>query len=275
MTTPAGPAAPDSTLAALHAVAFGECPGQWPLPAAATPVQRWLRAVGAAGQGHYGSAHTELSTLRRAQASGPLASLACSTQASLLRQLGWHQRARGWDGRALVLAGGHAEARIDALVGLAADALGLGRFPLAATLLGVARAVLDDNRDVPARVPVRVEWVSAELAMSIGDGAAAVRHARRGVELAQSAGQLARHRVKSNVVLAAALCSSGRLDDSREVADLSLAITGELGLVPLRWALASLLAGIGSASYTVGQVQEIKARAADTVRRRGGTWCDG
>jgi hypothetical protein len=259
----------------LQAVAFGKSPGRWPLPVATTPMERWLRAVGAGGQGRYASAHTELSALRRGQPSGPLVSLAFSTQASLLRQLGGHRQARGWDGRALALAGGHAEARIDALVGLAADALGVGRFAASATLLGRARAVLDSDRDVPARVPVRVEWVSAELAMSIGDGDAAVRHARLGVELAESAGNSARHRVKSDVVLAAALCSSGRLDDAREIADRSLATAGELGLVPLRWALASLLAGIGSTSHTVAQVQEIKERAADTVRRRGGTWSDG
>ncbi|CAN5308943.1 hypothetical protein BH09ACT8_BH09ACT8_25620 [soil metagenome] len=259
----------------LWAAAFGDSPGHWPLPVATTPVERWLRAVAAGGQGHYAGAHTELSDLRRDQPSGALASLAFSTQGSLLRQLGWHRKARGWDGRALALAGGHAEARIDALVGLAADALGMGRFAASATLLGLSRTALDGHRDVPGRAPVRVEWVSAELAMSVGDGDAAVRHARRGIELADSAGVSARHRVKSNVVLAAALCSSGRLDDAREIADLGLAATGELGLVPLQWALASLLAGIGSTSHTVQQVQEIKETAADTVRRRGGTWCEG
>ena len=275
MTTPADPATPPSALATLQAVAFGDTPGHWPLPVATTPGERWLRAVGSAGQGHYAGAYTELSALRRTQPSGPLASLVLSTRGSLLRQLGWHQQARGWDGRALALAGEHAEARIDALVGLAADALGMGRFAASATLLGMARQELDGSPDVPARVPIRVKWVRAELAMSIGDGDTAVRHARRGVELADSAGVSARHRVKSDVVLAAALCSSGRLDDAREVADLGLGTTGQLGLVPLRWALASLLAGIGSTSHTVQEVREIKESAADTVRRRGGTWCDG
>jgi hypothetical protein len=262
----------ETASAMLKAAAFGDCPGFWPLPPATTPMQRWWRAVAAAGQGHYAGAHTELSALRRTQRDGALASLAASTHGSLLRQLGWHRQARGWDGRALALAGTHDEARIDALVGLAADALGMGRFAASETLLALARATLDSGREVPARVPIRVEWVSAELAMTIGDGATAVRHAQRGVDLADSAGSGARHRAKSNVVLAAALCSSGCLDKAREVGDAGLDTTGRLGLLPLRWALASLLAGIGSAAHTAEEVRTIKDDTADAVRRRGGLW---
>lgn len=238
-------------------------------------MERWLRAVAAGGQGYYASAHTELSALRRAQPQGPLASLILSTQGSLLRQLGWHRHARGLDGRALASAGGDAEARIDALVGLAADALGMGRFAASAALLSRAEAALVAAEVTVPRLPVRLQWVSAELAMATGDGTAAVRHAERGVELADSAGVSARHRTKSDVVLAAALCSSGALGPARRIADSALGTTGDLGLIPLRWALAALLDGIGSASHTVQQVHEIKQNAADTVRRRGGNWCDG
>ena len=77
----------------------------------------------------------DLATLRRSVPAGRLASLAHSTQGSFLRQLGWHTLARGWDGRALALAGADAEAAADALIGLAADALGVGRFAASATLL--------------------------------------------------------------------------------------------------------------------------------------------
>ena len=53
-------------------------------------------------------------------------------------------------------------------------------------------------------------WVHAELAMATGDGDTATQHARQGVELAQAAlPALRRHRVKSDVVLAAALCTAG------------------------------------------------------------------
>jgi len=88
----------------LDDVAFGSNPGCWPLPPAATSHELWLRAVAAGGQGHYGTALSELGQLQRLAASGslaanaPLASLALSTRASFLRQLGWHDRARSLDG---------------------------------------------------------------------------------------------------------------------------------------------------------------------------------
>lgn len=100
----------------LVAAAFGNQPGSWPLPTAITPHHLWLRAVAAGGQGRYAHAYGDLSVLRRLVPAGPLASLAHSTQGSLLRQLGWHTLARGWDGRALALAGADREAGADALV---------------------------------------------------------------------------------------------------------------------------------------------------------------
>ncbi|ETA94057.1 hypothetical protein O979_23725, partial [Mycobacterium avium subsp. paratuberculosis 10-4404] len=106
----------------LAEAAFGDRPDRWPLPAAGTPAQLWLRAVAAGGQGRYGAALHDLARLRRTATAGRLASLAHSTQGSFLRQLGWHALARGWDGRALALAGDDPEAGADALIGLAADA---------------------------------------------------------------------------------------------------------------------------------------------------------
>jgi hypothetical protein len=43
-------------------------------------------------------------------------------------------------------------------------------------------------------------------------------------------------------------------------------------MIPLRWALACLLADIGSASYSAPQIAAIRDESADTVRRRGGVW---
>ena len=183
-----------------------------------------------------------------------LVSLAHSTQGSFLRQLGWHTLARGWDGRALALAGADPEARADALIGLAADALGVGRFAAAATLLTRADAALGPARlpaQVADRLAVRRRWVAAELAMASGDGGVAVRHAEEAVELAQAmAVASARHRVKSDVVLAAALCSAGAIERARAVAEAALDATGRLGLIPLRWALACLLIDIGSVTFS-------------------------
>jgi hypothetical protein len=256
----------------LANAAFGDDPGRWPLPSAATPRDRWLRAVAAGGQGRYACALAELSAIARSLGSGPVLSLSLSTRASFLRQLGRHDSARGADGHAWAHSGGHAaadpEAPADALIGLAADALGVGRFSVSARLLERARSVVGDGGGRPA---IRLAWVGAELAMMCGDGPSAVTHAERGIEAAAGYSS-ARHVVKSDVVLAAALCSAGQPDRARVVADAALAATDKLGLVPLRWALACLLADIGSAAHSPAQVGKIRDVSADTVRRRGGAW---
>lgn len=260
----------------LTAAAFGDRPAQWPLPTATTPDQLWLRAVAAGGQGRYGSAYRDLAVLRGGAASArlvtPLVSLAHSTQGSFLRQLGWHTAARGWDGRALALAGTDPEARADALIGLAADALGVGRFAAAATLLTRADSELVPAH-VPDRLPVRRRWVGAELAMARGDGAVAVRHAEEAVEHAQAMTVFSeRHRVKSEVVLAAALCSAGDTERARTVAEAALDATGRSGLIPLRWAVACLLIDIQSVTFSAQKLVEIRDVCAGQMRRAGGTW---
>jgi hypothetical protein len=260
----------------LADAAFGSLRGSWPLPTATAPHQLWLRAVAAGGQGHYAHAYGDLATLRRRVSAGPLASLAHSTQASFLRQLGWHTLARGWDGRALALAGGDPEAGADALIGLAADALGVGRFAAAATLLTRADLLLASAR-VPERVAVRRRWVAAELAMACGEGATAVRRAEEAVDLARAmqAVPSVRHQVKSDVVLAAALCSAGAVERACAVAQAALDDTGRFGLIPLRWALACLLIDISSVTLSAQKLREfaeIRDVCAGQVRRAGGNW---
>jgi len=257
----------------LTACAFGNQPGRWPLPSAGTPRQLWLRAVGAGGQGRYGSARNDLTTLLRSAPADRLASLAHSTQASFLRQLGWHRLARGWDGRALALAGADPEAAADALIGLAADALGVGRLAAAATLLSRAEPIVAQAPQY--RLLVRRAWVAAELAMVAGDGATAVRNAEVAVELAATTvdGSVsARHCAKSDVVLAAALCSAGAVDRARTVGEVTLELTGRLGLVPLRWAVACLLVDIGSPTRPITELCDIRDECARQVQHWGGAW---
>lgn len=259
----------------LRAAAFGDQPARWPLPTATTPVQLWLRAVAAGGQGRYGSAYRDLAALRRAASSARLVSLAHSTHGSFLRQLGWHARARGWDGRALALAGRDPEARADALIGLAADALGIGRFGVAAALLSRADSVLGAPT-LPDRLPVRRRWVGAELAMARGDGGDAVAAAEEAVALAGAMAPASeRHRVKSDVVLAAALCSAGDIERARAVAEAALDATGRSGLIPLRWAVACLLIDIQSVTFSAPVLTEIRDICAGQVRRAGGAWHSG
>ena len=255
----------------LAAVAFGDLPGRWPLPAATTPYQHWLRAVGAAGQGRYGTAYADLAALRGAAPSDRLSSLAHSARASFLRQLGWHSLARGWDGRAWALADGDPEAAGDALTGLAADALGVGRLVAAAALLQRAAPFV---AQAPPRLAIRKAWVAAELAMFAGDGGVAVRNAEVAVELAATTlDGSARHRAKSQVVLAAALCSSGALDRARDVAGGALELTGQLGLVPLRWAVACLLVDLGTETPTrIAELRDLRDDCARLVEHWGGAW---
>jgi hypothetical protein len=252
----------------LADAAFGAVPGHWPLPSAHSAVELWHRSVAAGGQGHYAGAIADLDTLGRIT-TGSLRSLALSTRASFLRQLGDHAAARAWDGRAWAQADADPDAQADALIGLAADALGVGRFAASARLL--ERAAEITARGVAVRIPVRLAWVSAELAMATGDGSAALDHAERGVVLAADTDSM-RHAVKSEVVLAAALCCSGRTESARRVADAALNRSQRLGLVPLSWALACLLADIGSAANSPEDVAAIRHASADTVLRRGGAF---
>ncbi len=253
--------------------AFGAEPGHWPLASAHTPNDLWLRAVAAGGQGRYGSAEADLSRLLRSRPDARLESLALSTRASFLRQLGWHSRAHDWDGRAWARAAGDPEAGVDALIGLAADALGVGRLALSEALLERAATLFEAHPSPPPRLGIRLAWVRAELAMAAGRGEAAAGHARRGVELAEGAQPaLARHRVKSDVVLAAALCCAGDPAGSRAVADAALAAADAAGLVPLRWALACLLTDIGSGALGPAGIAGIRDRSAEFVTRHGGRW---
>lgn len=263
----------------LAAAAFGDRPQMWPLPSASDPQCLWLRAVVAGGQGRYASAFRDLAEIGRRPGAGRWSSLAHSAHGSFLRQLGWHGLARRWDGRALAVAGDDIEARCDALTGLAADALGIGRFAVAATLLDRLSQPefvdADTDADGPVgRLAVRQQWVRAELAMVTGDGAAAVRHAREAVERAAAQpGQ--RHRIKSTVVLAAALCAAGDVEGARLVGAQALAQSADYGLIPLRWASACLLIDIGTVTVAPQQVRkliEIRDICADQFSRNGGIW---
>ena len=260
------------TTSTLADAAFGADPGRWPLPQAGSPEELWLRAVAAGGQGRYGSARADLGHLLRC-GSGRLPALAWATLGSFLRQQGWHEQAARGDGRAFAHAAGDVEAGVDALAGLAADSLGVGRLAGSAALLERAQRLHDRADAPPPRLAIRLAWVSAELAMAAGEGESAVRHARRAVDLVcLSAPALRRHAVKSQVVLAAALCSAGDRDGSRVVADAALAQAGEAGLVPLRWAVACLLADIGSDRLSPAEVDLARAADAAFVTRHGGRW---
>jgi hypothetical protein len=134
-------------------------------------------------------------------------------------------------------------ALVDALLGLAADALGLGRLAAAARLLAAAQATVD-TRPVSWRTRVRLGWVTAELALAGGRAADAVAPAERAVQLARAAGAV-RHRWKSELVLAAAWGVAGGPNGRQRAAELVGCVAshiGDSGVISLSWPAALLLA---------------------------------
>ncbi|CCQ17250.1 putative uncharacterized protein [Rhodococcus sp. AW25M09] len=162
------------------------------------------------------------------------------------------------------------EARSDALTGLAADALGSGRFRLAQTLLerGAEQWQSPAGRDL-WRPPLRAAWVAAELAMMRGDGHTAVRHAESARALADDADSL-RHSIKTDLVFAAALSCAGETTRAHDAAIEVACAAAIHDLLPLRWAATMLCEGTGGVD--AGMVASADLAAA--IGRRGGSSVD-
>lgn len=220
------------------------------------PHHRWLAAVVLGGQGRYAAAAGVLKPLLGTH-DLLVASLAASTIASHLRQLGGHGRARRYDSEALRLltivnrtrddgphGTGSVGARVDALLGLAADAIGLGRVAEAAALHDAATRAA---RGATAwRITVRIDWVAAEIALSTDRPDVALRHAEHAREVAAAHGAL-RHTVKSIMMAGASSASGGTPDGRRRaVGPLTEALDISLtrGMTPLVWPSALLLADL-------------------------------
>lgn len=252
----------------LFDAAFGAQPGARALPAPKGGLDSWHRAVALGGQGHYGAARTQLRRARAATTHVGIHSLTLSTEGSLLRQLGWYRLAAAKDGAALAMLGPGAEhaATADAVTGLAADALGLARYRLAARLLD--RAVVAAAA-AGLRQQIRHQWVAAELALATGAWADALRRADAAVALAESASSV-RHRVKSRLLRAAALTCHGEMDHAVAESEAVAAACVEHGLVPLRWAAAMLRAGIGGDAPAAQRAADEARACTGLIERRGG-----
>ena len=236
---------PDSAVAEAAAFAAAANPG-------GSDRQRWLAAVALGGQGRYAAA----AVLLRRMIAGPdpvFAALAASTLASHRRQLGGHAAAGALDSVAL----GRMAASIDvvtpsdpdgvdahgalhdSLLGLAADAIGLGRPDRARSLIAVAA----QRCAVGWRGRVRLGWVMAEAHLASGEPDLAVPLAERAEQEARRVGAL-RHVVKSSLVWAVSLTAQGTESGQLRAVELledSLAISLERGFLPLAWPIASLL----------------------------------
>ena len=85
--------------------AFGDDPGRWPLPPAPRRTNCGCARSPQAGRAATAAPSPTWTALRGCSAAGRWPRWRTARRASFLRQLGWHDRARGWDGRALALAG--------------------------------------------------------------------------------------------------------------------------------------------------------------------------
>ncbi len=186
----------------------------------------WCRAVVAGAQGRYAEADALLQSLP--DDDSRWVSLSLSTRASHLRQVGSAQAARQCDAAALRVAG-DAEARADALIGLAADAVALGDVDGAVQ----QHAHAETDAGLAWRTRTRWHWVGAELAMLMRDDTSARGHAVAATMAARR--QSPRHEAKSQLILAAAT------GDVAAFPEISHQIE-EGGWITLAWPLA-LIAG--------------------------------
>jgi len=283
-----------------RAAAFGSTPHRIPR-AAVEPEERWLVAVALGGQGHYAAAAAELERLA-ADPAVPrrVAAHAAVTRAAHLRQLGGHAAARSWDARGLrlaIAAGGAAPdrgsarggspggrgtpgggvaagsddgtdaeaARIDALVGLAADAIGLGDPTGAERLLAAAAPALAAHPSW--RPATRAGWVRAELALVLGRPAEAVAPAEAALAAAGRGGSR-RHVLKSRIVLAVARSAAGVMTPAAAVTELDAAAAecAGLGLLTLCWP-----AGLAALDLTPLPAVKPQVRINEQVASPAGT----
>jgi hypothetical protein len=134
-------------------------------------------------------------------------------------------------------------ARADALLGLAADNLAMGRIAAARRL--AARAVAEDGR---WRATVRAGWVGAEIELAAGRPAEAVAPARRAAEAARERGAR-RHVVKSDIVLGVTLSAAGDAGDREaalELVESALSEAEKCELYSLIWVAARVAADFGA-----------------------------
>ena len=196
----------------------------------------WLRGVALGAHGRYEAAYQALATIGP---DSPWGSLAYSTSASLLRQIGRHADAQVRDTLALDRAR-TATDRFDALLGLSADAVGLGDPSLVAARWDEAAAEVGSVGD-PWRQTIRLGWVEAELALlddRPGDAAAA---AARSVSLSVQAGA-ERHRAKSLLFEGVARAVCGDVPAAVLLLRRSLSLSERLGAWPLVWPAATVAA---------------------------------
>ncbi|MEH3156402.1 MAG: hypothetical protein PGN29_14035 [Gordonia paraffinivorans] len=235
-----------------------------------------LRAIALAAQGRYARAAADLRRLPlpdRGEADTALRSAARCAIASHRRQAGGHRRALVDDGAAAVLAVaapagcGRGAALVDALTGLAADRLGTGDLAGSDRLLTRAEEVADDIAPgdgwvCTGRPVLRTAWVRAEWHLYTGRAVEASRAADHAASLAADCPS-ARHRLKTDLLVAACRAAVGDHDGARESATDVASRAGALHQRPLAWAAWGLLADLAT---DTGDRDEARSRHEDLGR---------
>jgi len=206
-----------------------------------------------------------------------VSALACETMASLLRQVGRHAQAEVHDKRGLHLAaavGGvesvhevvHEavlEAVLDCEVGLVADAVGQADLPLAGRRLDTARTTAEALGSTLWRPQLRVQWVTAEVALLSGDADAAVAAAAAAVGAAEAAGA-PRHLAKGLLFLGVATTAAGDRDSGVGHLEQAAALARDIRALPLVWPTNAVLARLLEPGD--GAADRHRAAAARAVR---------
>jgi len=189
------------------------------------PEARWLRAYLHNCFGRFDEALELAMDLAQGSDDPRVASRALITAASTLRQTGRHLPAHPLDESAFRLAPDDAT-RAHALVGLAADAAGLGRDSAAPLEQAAALAPPGDWR-----VRVRLAWVRCEQALVAGRARKAVTHARDALDRSRDAGAR-RHEAKSLLFLGFALREAGDREWTEHMV-LAKSIAKRIGAAPI------------------------------------------
>jgi tetratricopeptide (TPR) repeat protein len=207
----------------------------------------WLLGVCLSSAGRYGSALQILDPVATPDGEvGPelqiFAALASASAASVHRQLGRHATARTYDEQGLARTDGSGEAAFDCLLGLAADAVGLGDKAAAQEHLAAAQKLAEGRPDW-WRQRVRLGWLDAEVGLLVGDGEAAATAAEQAVDLAERSGA-PRHVAKGLLFLGVAQLEAGRLDEAATALKRGGLLAESLGTLPLLWPTRAVLGAL-------------------------------
>jgi hypothetical protein len=231
----------------------------------------WLLGVALSSSGRYGGALRVLVPLLEAGEGADLdelgpeirlfASLAAATAASVHRGIGRHDAAAGLDSRGLALTTGPGEAAFDCLLGLASDAVGLGRLEDARERVAQSEAVIEGHGGDWWRQRVRLDWARAETALLAEQPHEAILAAAGAVAGAEAA-RAPRHVAKGLLFQGVAELQAGS-SDGLATLRRAASLAERLSAVPLIWQARALVGALlGGEASTEGARSLAAARSA-------------